>query len=150
MIFCNPHFCQQGAALVVSMLFLLIMTILGISAMNTNILEEKMVSNTRFQNIAFQAADSCLSQIADDPDNFTFSTVSEDAGSGSLGAGAANNSSSYTSTRRFFMFSTPPRNSGYSSVKFKTAHNEYTCIGTASSNSRVTINQGIYQITPKL
>ncbi len=140
---------QRGAALIVSMLFLLIMTVLGISAMNTNILEEKMVTNSRFQNLAFQAADSCLSQIAEDPDNFTFLSGWEDAGSGSFGVNAANNSAAYTSQRQFHMFATPPRNSGFSAVKFQTAHNRYICSGTSSANSQVTLRQGIYQITPK-
>jgi type IV pilus assembly protein PilX len=51
---------QSGAALVVSLLFLLLMTIIGVTAMQTNTLEERMAGNARDLNVAFQAAESAL------------------------------------------------------------------------------------------
>ncbi len=51
---------QQGAVLIVSMLILLILTILGITAMSTTTLEEKMTSNFKQRQIAFQSASSAL------------------------------------------------------------------------------------------
>lgn len=51
---------QRGAALVVSLLILLVMTVIGVSSMQTTILEEKMASNTREREQAFEAAEAAL------------------------------------------------------------------------------------------
>jgi type IV pilus assembly protein PilX len=52
---------QQGAALITSLVILLILTVLGISAMGTTSMEELMTGNLRDQIISFQAAESGLS-----------------------------------------------------------------------------------------
>lgn len=51
---------QHGAALIVSLVVLLIMTIIGTTAMRTSSLEEKMASNTRDREIAFQSTELAL------------------------------------------------------------------------------------------
>lgn len=56
-----PHQIKQsGATLFVSLILLLILTILGISGMQTTILEEKMAGNFRNSNQAFQSAEAAL------------------------------------------------------------------------------------------
>ncbi len=51
---------QRGAALVVSLIFMLILTIIGTSALRSTTLQEKMAGNTRDINAAFQAAEAAL------------------------------------------------------------------------------------------
>lgn len=51
---------QQGAVLFVSLILLLIMTLIGITSMQTTVLEEKMSGNYRNSSVAFQAAESAL------------------------------------------------------------------------------------------
>ncbi len=51
---------QDGGALVVSLLILLVMTFIGITGMQVTSLEEKMAGNMRDRNLAFQAAESAL------------------------------------------------------------------------------------------
>lgn len=51
---------QQGAILVVALLFLLIMTILGLSGISSSFMEEKMVGNSISRERAFQAAEAAL------------------------------------------------------------------------------------------
>jgi type IV pilus assembly protein PilX len=51
---------QVGAALIVSLLFLLIMTVVGITAVQVSSLEEKMSGNMRVRGLVFQAAESAL------------------------------------------------------------------------------------------
>lgn len=51
---------QNGAALIVSLLFLLILTLTGATAMMLSTLEERMSGNLRDRNLAFQAAESAL------------------------------------------------------------------------------------------
>jgi type IV pilus assembly protein PilX len=51
---------QHGAVLVVSLIMLLVMTLIAVSAMRTTTLEERMGGNTRNQETAFQAAEAVL------------------------------------------------------------------------------------------
>lgn len=51
---------QQGAALAVSLIMLLVLTLLGIAGMQSTIMEEKMAGNMRDKAIAFQASESGL------------------------------------------------------------------------------------------
>jgi len=51
---------QRGAALVVSLLMLLVMTVLGIAAMQVTRMEERMAGNSRDVNLAFQGAEAGL------------------------------------------------------------------------------------------
>lgn len=54
------HNKQQGIVLVVSLIMLLMMTLLGLSAMKTSLMEEKMAGNSRDQTLAFHAAETAL------------------------------------------------------------------------------------------
>ena len=51
---------QQGVALIVALIFLLLMNILAVTALGTTTLEERMASNMSDKNIAFQSAESAL------------------------------------------------------------------------------------------
>jgi len=51
---------QSGAVLVVSLMLLVIMTLVGVTAMRTTILQEKMSGNTRDSTISLQAAETVL------------------------------------------------------------------------------------------
>ncbi len=53
---------QQGIALVVSLMLLILMSLLGLGAMQSALLSEKMVSNVRFGNEALYAAEAGLRQ----------------------------------------------------------------------------------------
>lgn len=49
---------ESGAALVISLVFLLVITLMAVASMRTTILQERMAGNTRDRNVAFQAAES--------------------------------------------------------------------------------------------
>jgi len=51
---------QGGAALITSLIFLTILTILGMSTLGTALLESRMAGNARDRNLAFQAAEMGL------------------------------------------------------------------------------------------
>lgn len=51
---------QRGAILVITLLFLTILTLVGVSAMTTGTMEERMARASRDYNVAFQAAESGL------------------------------------------------------------------------------------------
>ena len=51
---------QQGAVLTISMIFLVILTLLGVSSMRSTVLEEKMAGNYKSCQVAFQSAEAAM------------------------------------------------------------------------------------------
>ncbi len=51
---------QQGAALIISLIVLLVLTILGVQSMQTSVLEERMAGNFKDKRQAFEAAEAGL------------------------------------------------------------------------------------------
>lgn len=51
---------QKGAVLIISLLILVLMTIIGVTAMQGTTLQEKMTGNLRDSNLAFQYAETAL------------------------------------------------------------------------------------------
>lgn len=51
---------ERGAVLIVSLLILLVLTVLGVTSMQTTLLEEKMAGNLHNRNLAFEAAENAL------------------------------------------------------------------------------------------
>lgn len=58
---------QNGVALVVSLIILLLLTVLAISASTTSSLQERMAFNAQENNIAFQTAESGLASVNTTP-----------------------------------------------------------------------------------
>lgn len=56
----TPQRRQSGAILVIALMFLVLLTIIGVSSISGVTLEEKMAGNLYQQNVAFQAAESAL------------------------------------------------------------------------------------------
>lgn len=53
---------ERGAVLLVALIILVVMTILGITATQTTIVEEKMAGNLRDKDVAFRAAEAGLQE----------------------------------------------------------------------------------------
>jgi type IV pilus assembly protein PilX len=51
---------QRGSALMVALVFLLLMILLGVSAMQGSNMQERMAGNLRDRNMAFQSAEAAL------------------------------------------------------------------------------------------
>lgn len=75
---------QRGVSLVVALVMLLVLTLIGISSMNTAIVELKMAGSSQQQGIALNRADELLHvgeqdvlAIVQDPGPFNFSTVDD-------------------------------------------------------------------------
>ncbi|MCC5862000.1 MAG: hypothetical protein JJT93_08850 [Gammaproteobacteria bacterium] len=51
---------QQGSALVISLVFLIVMTLIAVGAMRDTTLQERMAGNLRDRSLAFQAAEAAL------------------------------------------------------------------------------------------
>lgn len=57
---------QRGISLLPVLLFLLIMAVLGLSALSSGVMEERMVGNAKDMNLAFQAAEAGLRDAESD------------------------------------------------------------------------------------
>ena len=56
-----PHLAHQtGSVLIISLLFLLLLTLVGVTAMQSTTMEERMAGNTRDASLAFQASEAAL------------------------------------------------------------------------------------------
>lgn len=60
-----PEGRQSGAALILALIFLLLMTMLSTSSMRTATMQERMAGNTRDLNLGFQSAEAAL-RVAED------------------------------------------------------------------------------------
>jgi len=80
----QPVNTQKGAALFTALIFLVILTMLALSSMNTNILDEKMAANSQEKNRAFQTAETALAIALDDVNSFDtggYTSTVDDVGS---------------------------------------------------------------------
>src|SRR5476649_2574207 len=57
---------QRGAVLIMALMFLTLLTLLGVSAMTNSTSEEKMARATRDYNTAFQAAEAAMRDAEND------------------------------------------------------------------------------------
>lgn len=60
---------QTGAVLIVSLLILVLLTLLGLTAIQASTVQERIVGNTRNLDVAFQAAEAALREAEDRLDN---------------------------------------------------------------------------------
>jgi len=117
MIAHQQHDKQNGSVLIISLVILLVMTMLGITAMGTSTLEEKMAGNDRDQKLAFNAAEAALKQAEDYATNNIVSTAAFDGSTNGLyalssdpdvdAAATWNTAISYTGT--IDKITTPPK-----------------------------------------
>jgi len=137
---------QSGAVLIVAMIILVVLTLLGVTTMNTSSLQEKIASNTQEQVHAFQAAETGLNQAFADNLSYDISSTYSGGATPTVFAGSAD-SASYLPT--FLGFSPPPPGSLYSATSFQAAHFNFRATGTSATNLSVVLNGGAYQIAPK-
>jgi len=58
------HHQQKGIVLVVGLVMLISLTLIGVTAMKSTTIDERIAANTQFKAIAFQVAESALSDAA--------------------------------------------------------------------------------------
>jgi type IV pilus assembly protein PilX len=138
---------QSGAVLIVSLIILVVLTLLGITAMNTTVLQQRMASNTQERVHAFQAAETGLNQAF--ADNLAYDVSSTYTGGEILTAivAGARDKAGYAAT--FLGFTPPPTGSLYSATSFQAAHFNFRSEGTSASNLSTILNGGVYQMAPK-
>lgn len=156
-----PAVRQTGTTLVIALILLLVLTVLGVSSINTVTVEERMAANTQEGVRSFQAAEAALSVAFYDPDAFNLNapvsgkTPLFSAGNWSAGA-------NYTVT--FIGTSNPPVGSLYSATRFSAFHFDTASTGyndavdpggaaplqPGGNAATVALHGGAFQIGPRL
>lgn len=149
----HPRFCrrrhERGTALIMSLVILLILTILGVTAMSTSSLQEKMAGNLQDMVRAIEAAESGASQALATTPLVPYSAAITLAPMyyGTIGQqGTANVTVS-------FMDESPPGASNAPGIfsktgGFKYAHFDLASNGTAAAGAQGIVHQGVRVLVP--
>lgn len=141
---------QNGAALIVGLIILMVLSLLGITSMNNSILEEKMSGNLRNQDLSFQTAESGLSRAINRATGITSggTEVTLMDGEHTLGSGAS--SATYCVTGQLNGGNgVMPRGSGYSAIRFSATHGRVRSAGRTQTGACTALKQGFFQVGPK-
>jgi Tfp pilus assembly protein PilX len=129
---------ERGAALVVGLVLLLVLTVLGVSGMNSATLELVMASNTQSQQLAFQAAETGIDLAIG---NGTYLT-----------SAPANFVSGPSRAQMACVTTTPVPDIAFSigapSGSAQAYHFDILAVGTGPRNSTSTHNQSFYIVGP--
>ncbi|HLS80494.1 MAG TPA: PilX N-terminal domain-containing pilus assembly protein [Steroidobacter sp.] len=137
---------EHGAALVVGLLLLLVLTLLAISGMNTASLELVMAGNTQYHQNAFQAAETGIERaLVDDTFNPVLATAEETLNVAIAGSSIDKYS---TWTRRQLDGKAQPAMWGSSWNSFSTYHFEIESHGESARNATARNFQGVAIISP--
>lgn len=136
---------QSGAALIVGLVLMLVLTVLGISGMNTVSVELTMANNLAAEHEAFQAAESGIDVAIGSRDFTTRGSVSVPAMP--LGDGGY---SAQTTTQ--CVATTPVPDAAFSmgtaAGSMRAFHFATTSIGTGPRGASATLNQEFYVVGP--
>jgi len=140
---------QRGAALITALMMLVILTMLGLSSMNTTTMEERMAANSQEVNRAFQAASTGLEMAFNDSASFdTSNTVSSPYVQENDEVGDSGTDYAYTAETEFRstfqQVTAPPRGSGWDST-YGFYNFNLSATGTAGGVN-TTVNSGAYQV----
>lgn len=140
---------ESGAALVVGMILLLVLTLLAVSGMNTASTELVMAGNEQFQENAFQAAEMGIEQGMLRGD-FNPGTASEvlDVNTDVPGSAADTDEYSTNITPWPAVNSPMPAMWGNRWNSFSSFHFEIQSTGASVRNARTVHTQGMFLIAP--
>jgi type IV pilus assembly protein PilX len=143
------HRRERGAALVVGMILLLVLTLLAVSGMNTASTELIMAGNQQFQENAFQAAEMGIQQGMLRGD-FNPGTANEilDVSTDVPGTPADTDEYSTNITPWPAVNSPMPAMWGNRWNSFSSFHFEIASTGTSVRNARTVHTQGMFIIAP--
>lgn len=154
---------QSGAALITALVMMTIMTLLAITSMGTNTLEEKMAANSQEVNRAFQTAATGLQRVLDDNDAFDTNNKVDDNGTpfdlsddiydftASDNTFSGTHYDAETVYQAEFRQKTRPKRSAdaWNAEIYSFYHFDLSASGELPSGISTTLHAGAYQVGPK-
>lgn len=147
---------QRGIVLVVGLVFLLVLTILGVTTLRTTTLEERMAGNLMSKTMAFQDAEATIASYLNTLNDRTNNAISLSTQNSCSAAETRNDLSSNDADR--ISNTTCPRYMGSSPIARQTdtadgsqtgfSHFRIESESVTRSNARVLIHQGIALRSP--
>jgi len=134
---------ERGAALITALIFLVILTIIGVTALTTTGFEQRMAVSAQEGSRAFAAAETGLQKAINEAGSFD--VFSQTDRSFTLGDnGIAGNAAVETN---FIGWAIPKRSaSAYSNRKYRSANFDQKSTGTAGGGAKTIVHQGAMQI----
>jgi type IV pilus assembly protein PilX len=133
---------QRGAALVIGLILLLVLTLLAVSSMSSASLEFIMAGNEQYRANAFQAAEVGISQV------FVQANLNPDAGPQTV-TGVSNGKDSWSATVTLPVgakATAPPSNT--SLTTFSGYQFEIVSTGTSTRGATAVNTQGVWVLAP--
>lgn len=136
---------EKGSTLVMAVVFLLLLTVIGIFATTTSTIEVLISGNDKINKMVFYAADSGISYVAVNPDWYGSNNITEDAPLSfpnySLSSRLqVNGDVAYTGKSQL------PPGTGYSAGQILAINYKITSTGTGPNNGTNTVEAGFYRI----
>ena len=143
---------EKGSVTVLSLVLLVLLTVIGISAGTTSEIETRIAGNDKAHKAAFYAAEAARGYAAKDPnlygtDNITvagsryFPNNADPSEEYPLGP-----KQSFRGDVQYLGPSPPPRGSGFAVGTFRAHNYEMTCRGFGPSNAESPLEAGFYRI----
>jgi type IV pilus assembly protein PilX len=150
---------QSGAILITALVMLVLLTMLGLSTMNTSTLEEKMAANSQEINRAFQTAETGLEIAMTDADAFTTANTVDDNGTvddytddiysyENTNSSLSSYGASVTYRAEYRQKVSPPRGSGWDKSIYSYFYFDLSGEASTPSGAAATVHGGAYQIGP--
>jgi hypothetical protein len=154
---------EKGSVTILAVILLVLLTLLGMAAIDTSSIETQIAGNEVRHKLAFYSAESAAAYVAWSPDlygpdNTTpgdphffpnptsgasyvhYTTEQNPDPIGAAGTQSFNGQVTYTSS------SSPPRGSGYSAGTFRAHVYKMTCNGYSTNNASETLMIGFFRI----
>jgi hypothetical protein len=149
---------QSGAALVIALIMMIVITLIALAASYTSIFEIKMSGNKRGKTNAFYCSDAGISAIQSftgnfDRKNFTKVVIPNTSSMYDSPLSVTPNPCGGNSTADILFFLnqvTPPRGMGYTAVNLNYAYYQIQSTGCDTVNSGATsqIQEDVFRILP--
>lgn len=145
---------QEGAALLVALCFLVVITLISLTSMRSSTTELRLASNNEERVAAEQVAQSAVDSAMSDPTNFVVTGIEgKKITTIVLDTNDVSEFSDATIEAIEGTTSNPPRGLGVSADKFQGTifhiNGEYNANGTAPGRGHAFIGQGIVLLSPK-
>jgi type IV pilus assembly protein PilX len=129
---------QRGATLIVGLVLLLVLTVVGVSGMNTATMEINMAANTQFQQDAFQMTEDGLDTVLAERDYSTDAARTLDW----IGGGTAYDRRAVTTYR----LNTDVPDAAFSSDEVEAFHFDTRAVGRGPRNAQSEHVQSFYVV----
>jgi type IV pilus assembly protein PilX len=145
---------QSGAALIVALIMIIVITLIALASSYTSIFEIKLSGNKRGSTDAFYAADTGISEITTNIANFNLNSYNATTNAYSPFSDSTNTTPNPTKAQVNITHtptqSGPPRGMGFSAINLNYAYYQVQSVGKdqANSGSTATIQEEVVRLLP--